>query len=125
MQRLRARNEWKVAAVLWKADPALAAVWWMVLVLRGVLPAVVGIAMGVLVGAVEAGTDLTIPLAFAGVIFILLQILAPIHQAINGNLGDLAAAWLHDRLTEACVKPAGIAHLEDPARRRSGGRARL
>src|SRR5438876_3438885 len=27
----------------------------------------------------------------------------------------LATAWLYDRLTEACVRPPGIAHLEDPA----------
>jgi hypothetical protein len=33
-----------------KADPGLAAAWWIVLLLRGILPAAFGIAMGVLVG---------------------------------------------------------------------------
>ncbi len=30
------------------------------------------------------------------------------------NLGDRTAAWLYDRLTEACIEPPGIGHLEDP-----------
>ena len=40
--------------------------------------------------------------------------LAPIHQAISANLGDRTAAWLYDRLTDACVRPPGMGHLEDP-----------
>jgi len=71
--------------------------------------------MGVLVAAVEHGHPLTGPLAFAGAIFVLLQVLSPIHQAVSTNLGDRTAAWLYDRLTEACVRPPGMGHLEDPA----------
>jgi ABC-type multidrug transport system fused ATPase/permease subunit len=114
IQQLRERREWKVAGVLSKADPALAALWWLVLVIRGLLPAIFGIAMGVLVSAVEQGAWLAGPLTLVGVLFILLQVLSPIHQAISGNLGDRTAAWLYDRLTEACVQPPGMAHLEDP-----------
>ncbi len=113
LQRLRRRDEWKVIGVLSKADRALAAIWWMVLVLRGVLPAVFGIAMGLLVGAVQQGAELAAPLALVAVVFVLLQVLAPIHQAVGANLGDRTVAWLHDRLAEACVRPAGMAHLED------------
>ena len=47
-------------------------------------------------------------------IFVLLQVLSPIHQAVSANLGDRTAAWLYDRLTEACVRPPGMGHLEDP-----------
>ena len=36
------------------------------------------------------------------------------HQAISANLGSRVAAWLYDRLTEACVRPPGMGHLEDP-----------
>ncbi|HEY4973017.1 MAG TPA: ABC transporter ATP-binding protein [Steroidobacteraceae bacterium] len=82
--------------------------------MRGILPAAFAIAMGVLVGAVQRGHSLTEPLAFAGGIFVLLQVLSPIHQALSANLGDRTAAWLYDRLTEACVRPPGIGHLEDP-----------
>jgi ABC-type multidrug transport system fused ATPase/permease subunit len=109
------RAAWKLFAVLPKADPALALAWWVVLVLRGVLPAAFAIATGVLVGAVQRGAPLGGPLAATGAVFILLQVLAPIHQALSANLGDRTAAWLYDRLTEACVRPPGMGHLEDPA----------
>jgi len=114
LRRLTDRKEWKFFAVLPKADPLLAAVWWTVLLLRGVLPAAFAIAMGVLVGAVQTGGSLAIPLAFVGIVFVTLQVLSPIHQAVSSNLGDRTAAWLYDRLTEACVRPPGIGHLEDP-----------
>ena len=114
LTRLRDRNEWKFFAVLPKADGLLAAVWWIVLLLRGVLPAVFAIAMGVLVTAVQRGDSLIGPLALMGVVFVLLQVLAPIQTAFSHNLGDRTAAWLYDRLTRACVRPPGMGHLEDP-----------
>src|SRR5213593_977862 len=112
-RRLRQRNEWKFFGVLPKADTPLAGAWWIALVLRGVLPAVFAIAMGVLVGAVQRGDGLAGPLTFAGGVFVLLQVLSPVHQAISSNLGDRTAAWLYDRLTEASVRPQGMGHLED------------
>jgi len=114
LQSLTERKEWKFFGVLPKADAGLAAAWWAVLLLRGILPAAFAIAMGVLVGAVQRGDPLAGPLAFAGAIFMLLQVLSPIHQAVSANLGDRTAAWLYDRLTEACVRPPGMGHLEDP-----------
>jgi ABC-type multidrug transport system fused ATPase/permease subunit len=114
IRRLRERNEWKLFGVLPRADRPLAVAWWIVLVLRGLLPAAFAIAMGVLVGAVNRGGGLAGPLAFAGAVFVLLQVLTPVQQAIGANLGDRTAAWLYDRLTEACVRPPGMGHLEDP-----------
>lgn len=108
------RKEWKFFSVLPKASPGLAAGWLAGLLLLGVLPAAFAIAMGILVGAVRSGHSLTMPLAFAGGIFLLLQVLNPIHRAVSSNLGDRTAAWLYDRLTEACLRPPGIGHLEDP-----------
>jgi ABC-type multidrug transport system fused ATPase/permease subunit len=113
--RLTERQEWAFFAVLPRAAPALAAAWWAALVSRGILPALFAIAMGVLVGAVQRGDALAGPLAFAGAIFVALQVLSPVHQAISANLGDRVAAWLYDRLTEACVRPAGMGHLENPS----------
>jgi ABC-type multidrug transport system fused ATPase/permease subunit len=114
LERLRARKEWQFFAVLPKADRTLAVVWWVVLVLRGVLPALFAIAMGVLVDAVQHGHPLAGGLTLVGLIFVLLQVLTPIHQAVGANLGDRTAAWLYDRLTDACIRPAGMGHLEDP-----------
>jgi len=67
LQRLTERKEWKFF---------------------GVLPAAFAIAMGVLVGVVQRGDALAGPLAFAGAIFVLLQVFSPIHQAVSVNLGD-------------------------------------
>jgi ABC-type multidrug transport system fused ATPase/permease subunit len=114
MKRLRERNEWKFFAVLSQADRRLALVWWLVLLLRGVLPAVFAIAMGVLVAAVQRGDTLMDALVLTGVVFVLLQVLAPLQTAVSQNLGDRTAAWLYDRLTRACVGPPGMGHLEDP-----------
>jgi len=114
VKRLSQRNEGGFFAVLPKADCTLAIVWWVGLLLRGVLPAVFAIAMGTLVGAVQRGDHLAASLTFAGIVFVLLQVLAPIHQAVGANLGDRTAAWLYDRLTEACVRPPGMGHLEVP-----------
>ncbi len=114
LQSLRDRNEWKFFSVLPKADGPLAALWWITVVLRGVLPALFSVAMGLLVGAVQHGGNLVDTLTFVGVVFIFLQVLPSVSQGIGANLGDRTAAWLYDRLTEACVRPAGMGHLEDP-----------
>lgn len=114
IRRLTARNEWKFFSVLPKADRPLAYAWWLALLLRGVLPAVFTIAMGVLVGAVQRGDSLAVSLAIVGTAFVLLQILSPLHQAIGANLGSRTAAWLNDELARACVAPPGMGHLEDP-----------
>src|SRR5688572_12116676 len=112
LQSLRARKEWQFFAVLPRADAVLAVAWWFVLIVRGLLPALFAIAMGQLVSAVQQGASLAEPLTLVGTAFVLLQILAPIHQVISLNMGERTAAWLYDRLTQACVLPPGIGHLE-------------
>jgi ABC-type multidrug transport system fused ATPase/permease subunit len=114
LSRLRARNEWAFFAALSRAAPVLSAVWWAVLLVRGVLPAAFAIVMGRLVGAVQNGSDLTGSLTAMGVVFVALQVLPPLHTGLSANLGDRTAASLYDGLTDACVTPPGMGHLEDP-----------
>jgi len=111
---LRQRQEWQFFAALPRADRPLAIAFWVVLLLRGVLPAVFAIATGVVIGEVQHHRSTTVGVTVAAVTFIAMQVLAPIHQAICQNLGSRMAAWLFDRLTDACVQPPGVAHLEDP-----------
>src|SRR6185437_2632225 len=113
VQRIRASNLGTVARVLPRADLALATGWWILLISRGLLPAVLAVAMGALVGAVNRRAGMTTPLAIFGVAFVLAQVLPPLHKAVGANLGSRTAAWLYDQLTGACVKPPGIAHLEN------------
>ncbi len=112
--RLRPRQEWQFFAALPKASAPLALLWWTVVVLHGVLPALFAIAMGVIVHAVQQGEPLAGPLATIGIIFILLQVVSPLQTAVSYNLGDRTASLLYDRLTHAAVRPDGMAHLENP-----------
>ena len=113
-QRIRARQELRLAAALSLADRPMAIGWWAFLLVRGLLPACFSIATGVLVGAIQRGHSLALPLAVVAVVFVLLQVIAPLHAALSANLGDRTAAWLYDELTEACARVPGIGHLEDP-----------
>ncbi len=114
MDRLRHSAPWQFFAVLPRADRGLAALWWTVLGLRAVLPAVLAVGTGALVAAVARHTSLTAPLATAGIAFVLLQVLPPAHTAVSLNLGSRVAAHLFDRLAELTTAPKGIGHLEDP-----------
>ncbi len=114
LETLRAREEWQFFAALPKADRRLAVLWWVVVIGRGILPAVFAVAMGTLVAAVQGGEGLGTGLALVGGVFVLLQVLPPLQQVLSANLGDRTAAWLYDRLTDACVRPPGMGHLEDP-----------
>jgi ABC-type multidrug transport system fused ATPase/permease subunit len=115
IERLRARQEWRFFGVLGIADRPLAVAWWALLVLRGLVPAVMAVATGVLVGAVQHGDPLTGPLVLVGVTFTASSVVNPLHLAVSTNLGDRTAAWLYDELTRACTSPPGMGHLEDPA----------
>jgi hypothetical protein len=105
IDRLQARDEWKFTGVLRQADRTLTIAWWTLLILRGVLPALFAIAMG---GLVQQAGSLAAPLGLVGIVFVLLQVLSPIHQAVGANLGSRTAAsgyyaesavW-HDRNTD-------------------------
>jgi ABC-type multidrug transport system fused ATPase/permease subunit len=114
VRRIRARQELQLGAALSRADRPMATGWWSLLAVRGLLPAAFSIATGVLVGAISHHGRLAVPLAVVGVVFILLQVLGPLHTALSANLGDRTAAWLYDELTRACAAVPGIGHLEDP-----------
>ena len=110
--RARASNEWRFLATLRQAAPGLASTWWGLVLLRGALPAVFAITMGALVGAVQDGDSLGGPLTAVGITFVALQALSPVHSAVSTNLGARLSNWLHVRLMDACLTPAGLADLE-------------
>ncbi len=111
--RLTARDEWKYMLLLPHASAVLTFAWWFLLLARGLLPALFVVAMGVLVGAVQHGDNLVLPLALVGGMFVLVQVLSPLHLMVSQNLGSKMAAYLYDRLTVACTEPQGMAHLEN------------
>src|SRR5262245_62697949 len=80
LRRLRARQELQLAAALSRADRPLAAGWWSLLAVRGLLPAGFSIASGVLGGAIQHHASPAVPLVGAGGLFILLSVLGPLHR---------------------------------------------
>jgi ATP-binding cassette subfamily B protein len=107
--------EWNlVFRVLPRADRGLGRSWWTLLVLRSLLPGVLVVATGALVGAVSAGQRPGWSLAVVAAATILMLVLSPIHDAVSANLGARAGADLNRRLLRAATEPAGIAHLEEP-----------
>jgi ATP-binding cassette subfamily C protein len=116
---LRERQEWQFFANLPRADRPLAIAWWALVVLRSVLPPIFAVATGAVIGAVvstssTAGSSTTWPLVAMGAVFVALQVSAPLHQTVSESLGNRMSAWLYDDLTDSCVAPPGIGHLEDP-----------
>ena len=112
---MRSREEWKYFAVLPRASPGLCSAWWALTVLRGALPALFTVTVSTVVTVVDGGGSLTMPLIAVGAVFLLIQLLAPLHAQVSANLGERLSRWLHDRLLISTTGPAGVAHLESRA----------
>lgn len=110
--RLASRPEVRFFRALRTASPSLTRAWWILLVMRGMLPTVVSLSFGWLVNEVRFGRPLAGPLSLFGVSFTVLIMLHPLHQMVSMNLGAAMSAHLFDRLTLAGVRPAGLGHLE-------------
>src|SRR5260221_13678038 len=95
----------KLFAVLPKADRPLAVAWWIVVVLRGLLPALFAGATGALDGAVQRGQPLGGPLAFVGAALVLPQGLPPLHTAPGADLRARPAAGPDGRPAAARARP--------------------
>ncbi len=113
--QLRARGEWVFFSTLWRSHRGLTTLWWALIVFQGVLPAAFVVAVGMLVGAVADGAPLTTPLLLIGVVFVLTQVMTPLHHQIGSLLGEHVSDRLHDRLLVAVGAPEGVAHLENRA----------
>ena len=110
--RLRARQEWALAGALRRADARLTTAWWAGILLRGTLPAVLAVASGWLIAAITDGTSTAGPLLTFGAVFVISQLIGPLHEAVGYNLGDRTSTSLNDRLMAVTLAPPGIAHLE-------------
>lgn len=108
------RQELVFFGTLFRASRPLTVLWWSLMLLGGVVPAVFAIATGSLIGAIDNGTSLTASLVWVGILFVLLQVINPLNMAVGSNLGHRAAGYMNDRLMEATTGPQGLAHLERP-----------
>jgi ABC-type multidrug transport system fused ATPase/permease subunit len=113
VKKLRESAEWKLLfGAIWRANAVLAGVWWGMVVFRSLLPAALAVAIGSLISAVQRGAALGPGLVEVGIVFVLVQMLSPIHQEVGNNLGSQVSGWLNERLLRASLEPGGMAHLE-------------
>ena len=108
--RLRARNEWSSSRCCEGTWTGCA--WWVVLLLRGVLPALLP-SPWACSSAPYTRREPRRAARRCGVVFLLLQVLTPIHQASGqtGRSNGRLALRPADRRVRA---PSGMGHLEDP-----------
>ena len=74
LTRFLARQEMVFFTALPRADVRLGTLWWVLVVLRSTLPALLAVATGAVVAAVEDGRPLTASLTALGVVFVLTQV---------------------------------------------------
>jgi ATP-binding cassette subfamily B protein len=110
----RWRDSWLFFAELPRAGRTLAAAWWVLVMSRGVLPALFAVATGALVAAIQRGAGLPLALATVGGLFIAVQVIAPLQGVVGTSLGERLMARLNDRLLAVAVGPSGLGHLENP-----------
>ncbi len=112
LSRLGERPASQFFVALTRSVPGLATAWWLLLLVRSLVPAGLAVATGLLVGRVEAGGDLTGPLVLFGVVFVASQVAPPVHQIVGTLLGHHFSSVLNERLMAATLGPDGIGHLE-------------
>ncbi|MEW2085666.1 ABC transporter ATP-binding protein [Streptomyces sp. NPDC005283] len=112
--KLRERQELVFFRYLSGVRAPMAAAWWLLIALRGALPAVFTVATGMLITGVQEGRQLLLPMAVVATTFVLIQVLAPLHAQLSSNLGERLSNRLHGVLAEATTSPSGISHLESP-----------
>lgn len=114
MKKLGQHQQVVFFRTLFKAAPRLAVMWWFLLILSGLLPAVFAVATGSVINAIDQDRPLAASLIAVGFTFIAMQVVNPIHVAIGQNLGRRAADHMNDQLIRATTAPPGISHLENP-----------
>jgi ATP-binding cassette subfamily B protein len=111
--------------LLREASPTLYACFWIDLFAKAVLPNVVLVALGVMVGRIPAaaqaglgspaGDALNQSILYVALAFAVTMLGAPFHQAFSSATRVRLTYSMQGRLMGAVSRPAGIAHLEDPA----------
>ncbi len=114
MATLRASSTVALLRANLRASRTLAIVWWVMLLVRALLPAGVTLGLGALVKAISGGRSVDAPLLVVAICFAGSSVSGPIHTQLGAILGDRTSGRLQSELVAACSTPAGIAHLERP-----------
>lgn len=115
----------KAVRLVWQSSRPLTLCLGLDIVFAAVLPILVLVAMGVMVGRIPAATAggsgspagdrLVVSLVLVGVAFLAAMLTAPFHEWLAAAIKIRLTYAMQTRLMEAVSRPIGIAHLEDPA----------
>lgn len=118
------RARWETLRAVFRTSPLLATVVLGCVLVGAALPTLFTLITGEAVDAVgpavrdgvssPAGQRLTTAVALVGLLFVVEQTLAPIREAVTDFLGRRFRFHIFRRVTQAVLRPATIAHLEDP-----------
>ena len=108
----------------WAASPRLVVAVATLSVAGGLLPAAFNVASAVMVGSLPdavatglgspAGNRLTVAVIATGVVYVLMQVVAPVRETVSTLLMGRIDEILVQRVMAATSGPPGIGHLEDP-----------
>lgn len=125
VDRFRQSSRLQVVRLLWQTSRPLAFGLLLDVVLASVLPILVLVAMGSMVGrlpaAISGGPDsagahqVAESLVFVGVAFLASMLSAPYHEWLSAVIKVRLTYASQTRLMKAVSQPIGIGHLEDPA----------
>jgi ATP-binding cassette subfamily B protein len=101
-------------AILYRAHPRLALAWWGFILINSLLPIALTLSIGWIVESAMKGKIQPESLALLGLVFIALNMLSTIGEAVSGSLGARASEWCHRQLLQACLAPQSVSHLEQP-----------
>ncbi|MBA2467844.1 MAG: ABC transporter ATP-binding protein, partial [Chloroflexia bacterium] len=110
--RLTSSNQWRFFLALSRASRGLALTWISLIVVRGLLPIALVLAIGDVVASVDDTGALARGLSVVAIVFTLSQVLASLHAQVSVNLGDRMSTYLQDQLLDATLTPDGFGHME-------------
>jgi ATP-binding cassette, subfamily B, bacterial len=114
MVKLRGSSIFALMAANLRAWKSLAIVWWLMVLVRAVLPAGITLGLGGLVKAISGGRSVDAPLLVVAICFAVFSVSGPLHTQLGAILGERTSGQLQSELVAACSTPPGIAHLERP-----------
>ena len=113
--RLTSSNQWRFFLALSRASRGLAITWMSLIIVRGLLPIALVLAIGGVVASAGDNGDtgaLARGLSVVAIVFTLSQVLASVHAQVSVNLGDRMSTYLQDQLLDATLTPDGFGHME-------------
>lgn len=106
-------NIFQLFTAMRKTSPLLFWGWCAGLLLAGGFSSAMILVFGLVIANISSSEGISFALLILGVLFIFLNGTNSFVNTMSANIGAKTAEYLHEKLMHACMKPEGIAHLEN------------